>query len=208
MTESKTMKRAHFLKGKKAGLRPLSPEDYSAITQWLNDPLVTHYLFYGQKPWTIQQVSEEFARQSLAPNNAVFMVDQLDGGRSVGFAGLYDIHPTAHKAEFRVLLGERSIWNKGIGTEITELLTYYGFDRLNLHRVFLGVTSENKGAVRAYENAGYVQEGCSRDDIYRNSRYYDTVRMGILREEYYRGLHAKHAKHFSLQPTAGAERGK
>ena len=114
----------------------------------------------------------------------------------IGYAGLYDQHPTCHRAEFRVLLGERDFWGKGYGTEVTELLTFYGFDRLDLHRVYLGVVADNAGAVRAYEKAGFVREGVLRDEVYRNSRFYDGIRMGLLRQEYYEKYYQAHKARF------------
>jgi len=93
----------------------------------------------GQMPMNLIKVEELMNNQIQSPHNAVFLAIDKKTKKAIGFAGLYDIHLTAHKAEFRVLIGEKEVWNKGYGTEITELLTYYGFDRLNLHRVWLGV---------------------------------------------------------------------
>jgi RimJ/RimL family protein N-acetyltransferase len=179
-------------------LRPIEPEDTSFIGKWLNDGVVTYYMFYGQRPLTTAQVLKIIEAETESPNNAVFLVEDRSETKPIGFAGLYDIHLTARKAEFRVLLGEKEYWNRGYGTEVTELLTYYGFDRLNLNRLWLGVTSENQAAIQAYQKAGYKMEGVLRQDIYRNSRYYDSVRMGILREEYYPELHARHQKRFGV----------
>ncbi len=197
------MSHASFLEGERTRLRPFAPGDVGLIHRWLNDEAVTYFMYYGQKPTTLDQAAQMMAKQVDAETNTVFMVEDKKG-RPVGFAGLYDIHPTARKAEFRVLLGDRSVWNKGLGTEVTELLTWYGFDRLNLNRVWLGVTSDNGGAVRAYEKAGYRLEGTLRQDTYRNSRYYDSVRMGILRQDYYPALREKHARRFAqTRPAAG-----
>lgn len=194
-----------FLEGKTVSLRPLTGSDLALLTKWLNDQTVTHFMFYGQRPWTIEQVTEHIKQLTESPANVVMMVEDKIDKKTIGFAGLYDIHPTARKAEYRILLGEPSTWGKGLGTEVTELLTFYGFDRLNLNRIFLGVTDENQGGVKAYEKAGYKQEGVLRQDIYRNSQYYDTVRMGLLREEYYRTLHAEHQRRFSVRGASSKE---
>lgn len=192
-----------FLSGGKATLRPVESEDYSFIHESLNDPKNTRYMFYGQLPMNLGQVKDMIGAQVASPLNAIFMVnvDSQGGGGTIfcGFAGLYGIHQTARSAEFRIFL-DRAVWGKGVGTEVTELLTFYGFDRLNLHRIWLGVTSENKGAVRTYEKAGYTVEGVLRDDIYRNSRYYDSVRMAILRDEYYAKFFEAHKKRFAPDP--------
>lgn len=173
-----------FLKGKRVKLVALDPETVcDDVTRWINDPKVTRYMVYGQFPMTVRKVKEMLDAQVANASNVVFLVIAGKKNMPVGFAGLYDIHLTARKAEFRILLGERSVWGKGIGTEVTKLITDYAFDRLNLHRVWLGVTSENLGAVRAYEKAGYVQEGVLKDDIWRNGRWYDSIRMAVIRKE-------------------------
>lgn len=184
--------RRAFLEGKLVALRPIEEEDIPIIAKWLNDEEVTYYMFYGQFPMSKSQVAEMIKKQVESPSNVVLIIEDKKTGRPIGFGGLYDIHPTARKAEFRILIGEKDYWNKGYGTETIELLTFYGFDRLNLNRIWLGVTEENKRALRAYEKAGYKVEGVLRQDIYRNSRYYNSVRMSILREEYYPKLYEKH----------------
>jgi len=198
-----------FLQSERVALRAVGQNcwgsnDFGCLTRWLNDPVATHFLFYGQTPKNQEQVRAMIMAQVEAPHNVVLMVCDLKAtsDRPIGFAGLYDIHLTARKAEFRIFIGEALYRGKGIGTEVTELLTFYGFDRLNLHRIWLGVTSENKGGVRAYEKAGYTLEGVLRDDIYRNSRYYDSVRMAILRPEYYEKLFEAHKQRFAPEPPA------
>ena len=185
-----------FLSGDRAALRPLTPEDAAILAPWVLDDEVTHFMFTGQRPVTVEQLREDIRREASNLVNAVFLVLDWATGRPLGYAGLYDIHPTARKAEFRSLVGAKEFWNKGYGTEVTELLTFYGFDRLNLNKVWLGVIEENVGAVRAYRKAGFRDEGRLRQELYRNSRYYDALRMSILREEYYPTMHAEHTKRF------------
>jgi ribosomal-protein-alanine N-acetyltransferase len=185
-----------FLKGGKTVLRPVEHGDILVIAKWLNDPVVTHTMFYGQLPMSEEQVEAMIMGQVRSPANTVFMVETTSG-ISIGFAGLYDIHLTARKASFRILIGETDHWKKGFGTEVTEMLTFYGFDRLNLNRISLGVTADNVGAVRAYEKAGFVVEGTLRKDLYRNGRWYDSILMAILREEYDAKLAADFSERFT-----------
>lgn len=186
----------YFLQGQKTGLRSYTAADFALVAKWLNDPEVTYYTFSGQLPATLEQTTASLEEQLASPRNVMFIVCDLANGNAVGFAGLYEIHPTSHSAEFRVFLGEPGFRGKGFGTETAELLMFYGFDRLNLHRVFLGANAENVGGTRAYEKAGFKHEGRQRDVIYRNSRYYDGVYMGVLRDEYYASLYEAHRKRF------------
>lgn len=184
-------------------MRPIEIEELpqlsKLIAKWINDGIVTYYMFTGQKPQNSEQIVQDFKKQLDSGNNVIFLVVDSETEKPIGYAGLYDINHTARKAEFRVLIGEKDFWGKGLGTEITELLTFYGFDRLNLNRIYLGFTADNKGAAGAYGKAGYNHEGVLKQDIYRNSRYYDTVRMAILRDEYYKNKYQEHQKKFSIK---------
>lgn len=188
----------YFLEGSLVVLRPLFEADIPLLAQWLNDPEATYFMFYGQRPQTEEQVREHFVKQAADESNVVCIILDKKSRGPIGFAGLYDLHFTARSAEFRIFIGEKKFWGMGYGTEVTELFTFYGFDRLNLNRIYLGVTSENKGGAKAYEKAGFTQEGILKDDIYRNSRYYDSIRMAILRNNYYKTLYPAHKKKFSL----------
>lgn len=190
----------YFLKGEEVFLRPFEveelPELARLITKWVNDEIVTYYMFTGQKPQNSEQVATDLKKQLEEKTNILFLIADLKTQKPIGYAGLYNIHLTARKAEFRILIGEKDFWGRGYGTEVTELVTYYGFDRLNLNRIYLGYTAQNKGAGRAYEKAGYSYEGTLKEDIYRNSQYYDAIRMAILRKDYYQKFYKLHSERF------------
>lgn len=196
------MKKSFFLKGNKIILRQIDVEDMKKLSKliscWVNDGTITYYMFTGQTPYNSSQIFDDFKKLIESGHNVIFLVLEKKTEKPIGYAGLYEINSIARKAEYRILIGDRNFWGKGLGTEITELLIYYGFDRLNLHRIYLGFTANNMSAKRAYEKAGFKCEGVLKDDIYRNSRYYDSVRMAILREEYYKHLHKIYDKKFSL----------
>lgn len=193
----------YFLKSEKLILEPIEAKELLEISQliakWVNDEIITYYMFTGQKPQSSEQVANELKKEIEKESNVLFLIRDIETQKIIGYAGLYDIHLSARKAEFRVLIGEKEFWGKGYGTEVTELLTYYGFDRLNLNRISLGYVAENKGAGKAYEKAGYIYEGTFKQDIYRNSKYYDAIAMAILRDDYYKKSYKLHLKRFSQE---------
>jgi len=80
--------------------------------------------------------------------------------------------------------GEKAEWSKGYATEATHLLIGHAFETLNLNRVWLHVYDKNPRALRAYEKVGFKKEGVLRQDHYREGRYWNTIVMAILREEW------------------------
>ena len=192
-----------FLAGEKIILKQVEIKDLKNFSKlavkWVNDGVVTYYLFTGQTPKNSEQIFNDFKKLLDSHENVIFLIVDKKTKKPIGYAGLYEINLTARKAEFRVFILEKSFWGRGLGTEVTELLTFYGFDRLNLNRIYLGFTADNKGAGKAYAKAGFKEEGILKQDIYRNSQYYDSIRMAVLRDEYYKKQYLEHKNRFSIK---------
>lgn len=174
-----------FLIGEKVRLRGVRREDMEAYRRWLADPAVTEFLEMGWKPLADADLDATYHSLTANPETVAFIVEDKATGEAVGVAGLYLIQWLARRAQFNILIGERKAWDRGFGTESLQLLLRYGFETLNLESIQLGVNAENARAIRSYEKAGFVHEGRRRRFVYRNGRYYDSLMMSMLREEYF-----------------------
>ena len=175
-----------FIVGEKIYLRGLEKDDLAGnMFQWANDPEVTHYMVTGARPNSMELLEEEYAQLVASKNDVVLAIIDKKTNIHIGNVGLYVINWISRSAEFRIIIGEKEYYNKSYGTEATRLTAQYGFERLNLNRVWLGVNTEHTAAIKAYEKAGFVREGILRQEMYRNGRHYDAVRMSILREEHF-----------------------
>lgn len=126
------------------------------------------------------------ALQLLKPEERILAIDIRSGEdwRHVGSCGLFNFNYLARNAELGILIGEKSQWDHGFGTEAMELLLKHAFHTLNLNRVFLRVFESNGRAQRVYKKVGFIEEGRLREDQYRNGSFEATILMGILREEW------------------------
>lgn len=104
-------------------------------------------------------------------------------GRFVGQARL-TVNKLDNRARYAVGLFVPSVWNKGLGTEITQIVLRYAFDELKLHRVDLRVLQYNKRAIKCYEKCGFIQEGVEREGALIEGKYETDVFMSILDREY------------------------
>lgn len=176
---------APFIEGTSFYLRPATRADYTMrYLGWVNDQTVTRYLSRGTYPVTEEDLAEEFETMRKSPTDVEFCIVAGRNKTPVGLVGVHGIQWIYRSAEFRILIGDRRYWGRGIGTEAAGLMCAYGFETLNLNKVWLGVSAGNKGAVRSYGKAGFVTEGTLRDEVFRNGRYYDVIRMSLLRGEY------------------------
>ena len=166
-------------------LRPLERTDLGEnYLGWLNDPEVTRYTETGIFPTTAQDL-EKFHHEVTGSRSQVIMaVIHKKSGRHIGNVKLGPIHWVHRRATFGILIGDKKFWGKGIGAEATRLMVEYGFYRLNLRRIDLGVFAEHESAVRSYEKVGFKLEGRLRQDLFLNGEYKDRLWMGLLRSEY------------------------
>ncbi|MDH7447423.1 GNAT family N-acetyltransferase [Aquimarina sp. 2201CG14-23] len=82
-------------------------------------------------------------------------------------------------AEIGYWIGE-PYWGKGIATKAVELITAYGFDKLNLIRIYAGVFEHNIASMKTLEKNGYKKEGISQKALIKNDRILDEHRYYIL----------------------------
>jgi ribosomal-protein-alanine N-acetyltransferase len=179
------MTEPEFISGEKVYLRALAREDLSGpMLGWSNDEEVTRYMYRGWRPSRIDELETEFDKTINSNKDIEFAICDKAKGTHIGVAGIHDIDWLARNGEYRIMIGDKNYWGKGCGTETAQMVIRYAFEKLNLHRLGLGVNAEDKRAIKSYEKAGFVHEGISREVVFRNNKYYDAVRMGIIRRDY------------------------
>ena len=169
-----------FLIGKKVYLRGLKESDLENIQQWLCDSDVTKLLFQGDRPPDLEIMREDFRRKVRENSEIVFAIIAKTNNVHVGWAGIYEINWISRNGELRFFIGQKKYWNKGFATEAVSLLIDYAFNKLNLHRVYGGANIENHGSVNVFRKLGFVEEGISKEGHFRNGKYYDLIRFGLL----------------------------
>ncbi|HTH16556.1 MAG TPA: GNAT family N-acetyltransferase [Magnetospirillum sp.] len=173
-----------YMAGKAVDLEPLSRDDWAeCMVRWANDGDATHFMVTGNRPTTRDQTVQMYDGL-MAEGAILFGIRARETGDLVGHVGLYALNWVPRHAELRILIGEDYGRGKGWGTEATRMVIAYGFERLNLNKVWLGVNADNVAGVCCYEKAGMTREGTLRAEIFRNGRYYDAIRLSILRDEY------------------------
>lgn len=156
-------------------------DDLRRCVRWFSDPEVFHYL--GRTAGvTFAEEERWFREYARAPDEQMFAIEVE--GRHVGNVGLHKVDRGHRKAELGILIGESSFWSKGYGTEAIRMLLAYAFRVLGLNQVSLKVLEYNHRAIRAYAKVGFVREGVVREDVYKDGRSFDVVRMGILAREF------------------------
>ena len=177
--------------GERIRFRAVEKSDLPVFTTWLNDPEVRHGILLHNP---VSQTEEDgwYERMLSRPVDEHVMAIEVkqvstENGeqtwRLIGTLAFDSIDWRVRSAEFGIMIGEKSFWNQGYGTEAVRLLVQHGFTTLDLNRIYLHVFETNPRAIRAYEKAGFKLEGRERQAEYKDGRYIDVLRMSKLRED-------------------------
>ena len=175
-----------MLIGKRVRLRAIEREDLPRFVAWLNDPDVArHVVFHA--PMSLQQEEkwyEKILQQHTAEQPLVIERDAPEGWTPIGNLGFHTIDWINRCTELGIFIGEKLLWNQGYGGEAIQLMLQFGFDSLNLNRIFLRVDETNPGGIHCYEHAGFIHEGRLRQAKFEDGQYIDHLLMSVLRSEW------------------------
>jgi RimJ/RimL family protein N-acetyltransferase len=105
-------------------------------------------------------------------------------GELVGTVSYYWEHEPSRWLEMGIGIYNPTYWSGGYGTRAIILWINHLFNTLPLVRVGYTTWSGNERMIKVGEKLGMKMEGRMRKCRFYNGEYYDSIRMGILREEW------------------------
>jgi RimJ/RimL family protein N-acetyltransferase len=174
-----------ILVGERVRLRGVRDDDLPALAAWEMDPGRMATLSSWVAPPSEAGARERIAKWSAnGEDNLGFAIETLDDPPVLaGNIGLWGARPKDRCATIGIALGREYIGH-GYGTDAMRVIVSYGFREMGLHRIQLGVAPFNPAGIRAYEKAGFVEEGRLRESVLHDGRWYDEVLMSILDHEW------------------------
>jgi UDP-4-amino-4,6-dideoxy-N-acetyl-beta-L-altrosamine N-acetyltransferase len=161
-------------------IRKLSENDLEARVAFLNDPRITDFIHLnghidieGTRKWY----------QIIKNNNKRVDFSFMHENKIVGMGGLSDISDMDEHASLYIYMSPE-FHGKGLGTQALKLLCSYGFNILNLRRIYLYTFVTNEVANHLYEKVGFVREGVLRKHTKKNGELVDRYFWGLLKEEF------------------------
>jgi len=160
--------------------------DAEELAAWHSEPEFQRLGFdQGARPLSTAEARTQMERwRDDWPASVTFAVRALDDDRLIGMTRLYDVDHLHGSAVLGLSVGRRSEWGRGFGTDASRVTIRYGFQELNLHRIWLDVFGYNDRARALYERLGFEVEGRLREHMLRDGRRYDVILMGLLRSEW------------------------
>ena len=171
-----------FLRGKKTALRPILESDIPHLMRWVNDPDIRSFI---TSIFPSGEIREREWLQDLARKHELEIVLTIEaGGKPIGTMGIHGINWKDRTATTGALIGEKSYWGKGYGTDAKMALLDYAFNSLGLRKIMSRVCEFNKRSLAYSLHCGYQVEGRLRRQHFVNGRYWDEIILGLFKSQW------------------------
>lgn len=173
-----------MLNGLKTSVRKVEEDDIETIYHWYNDQEVN---LWSTGAWPINTLlsKEQIAAKFLDESSDVYRYVILnENDQLIGTIGFKELNIPGRSAAIYIVIGDKSYWGRGYGTDALIIFLRFLFTQWNLHRISLDTWEGNIRAIKMYEKVGFKIEGRLREARYVLGSYQDAILMGLLRSEF------------------------
>lgn len=176
-----TMTNPPILETTRLRMRPYGEDDIAELLPIIGTREVAATTLRIAHPYTEQDARNFFAL-AQEPDKLWLAITLKSDGRQIGGVGMRLDLPHQH-AEIGYWLGV-PYWGQGYATEAAREMQRYGFEDLNLHRIFASHFKHNPTSGNILRKIGMRYEGCQREHLYKWEQFIDSELYGILRHEW------------------------
>jgi RimJ/RimL family protein N-acetyltransferase len=173
---------------KRLVLRDFIDADWKAVYDYASDAKVVRYMDWGPNT---EEETREFIQRAIAYQNekprrhydlavALKLQNSIVGG-----CGIHVSNPDNSEGWIGYVFN-RNCWGKGYATETVKALLKFGFEKLNLHRIFATCDLGNKASAHVMEKAGMKLEGHLREHKWAKGKWRDSLLYAVLDHEWKR----------------------
>ncbi len=171
-----------FVNGKNIFLRKLSMNDANEnYLKWLNDPEILRYRGPKAYPSNMEDLLS-FIKHAQSSKDLCLAICLKKTGKHIGGISLTSINFIHRTAELSIMIGEKSEWGKGYGTESITALSRHAFLSMNLNKLW--AESPNPSLNAILKKLGWSHEGTKKEMFLIEGEYVDVEFYGLLKSEF------------------------
>ena len=167
-------------------LRPLEDSDRPAIQQAAAARAISDTMISIPHPYPVDEarryIAKKQAERSAGLSYAFVIADKKEGN----FCGIVEVRDIDREH----LVGELSfwltvdVWGRGYMSEVIGAVVRYGFEDLQLNRLYAYYMLRNHASERVLERNGFKKEGLLRQCVQKWGQFEDVALCAILRQEW------------------------
>ncbi len=175
-----------MIKGKKVGLRAIEQTDLELLKNWRNNPAfrrnfreVRELNTYNQEMW--------FEKTNRSASDFMFIFENIKDRTPIGAGGLLYINWIIRSADFSFYIGhgEKYIDKDGYAEDATALLLKYGFNNLNLNKIWMEIYEFDSEKLSFFkEKFNFKADGCLRDNCFEDGKYWNSYILSLTKNDY------------------------
>ena len=175
-----------MIKGIKVGLRAVEKEDLPFLRDWRN---IAEFRKCFREVRELSLTDQEIWFDSLQKTkhiNYMFTIVDLETQKPIGAGGLLYINWVIRSADFSFYIGasNRYIGNDGIAKEAAQLLIDYGFNTLNLNKMWMELYEYDTLKLDFFQKEfNFQQDGLLRDNCFEDGKYWNSHIISLINAE-------------------------
>ncbi|MDF1680876.1 GNAT family protein [Ponticaulis sp.] len=174
-----------MLTGEITGLRAIEESDLEQLLAWRNDPRMRRFFREYRELNMSQQKSWFDAKVNNDPATRMFAIVDLETKELMGAAGLCYIDGINRNADFSIYLGIDDLYiDEDYAPDAGRVLLRYGFEELNLHKVWAEIYSIDKPKQQLFYELGFTREGVHRETHWTEGQWVDSLFYGLLAKDF------------------------
>jgi len=172
------------LETKRLRIRPYVQDDIAELLPLVGARAVAATTLRIAHPYT-EDDARAFLKLAEDPDKLWLAITLRTDGRQIGGIGLRIAQEHQH-AELGYWLGI-AYWGQGYATEAAREMLRFGFEELELQRIFASHFGHNPASGSVLKKIGMRHEGCQREHLKKWGEFLDSELYGILRREWRKG---------------------
>lgn len=171
-----------MIKGKKVGLRAVEKPDLQQLRDWRN---LESFRKNFREVRELNMLSQEkwYEKLNLSTNDFMFTIVDLSTNEVIGACGLLYINWIIRSADFSFYIGKDELYidEQGYADESAKLLIDYGFNQLNLHKIWMELYEFDKLKINFFKDKFLFKvDGILRDNCFENGKYWNSLIISLL----------------------------
>ena len=163
-----------MFKGKNMNLRSLEIEDLETLKKWRNElSNRIHTREYRLLNMINQEEWFEMIHKDNPPKVLMFGVTDKHE-KLIGVCGLTYIDWKNRHCEISIILYLKNWQKTKFAKETISLLEKYGFEELNMRRLWVEIFDTIPQNIKLFESLNFVREGVLRDKLWRNRKWHNS----------------------------------
>lgn len=167
-------------------LREFEEEDWPAVLAYQSDPLYLRYYHWSDRsPGHVRAFVNMFLEFQREKPRTKFQLAVVlkENQQLIGNCGIRINDIDLREANIGYELNSQ-FWGKGYATEAARAILRFGFEELQMHRIYATTLSANIGSAKVMAKLGMRLEAHELEKEFIKGRWYDSLTYAILDREW------------------------